>query len=180
MTSCVAFLRAINVGGRRVTNDQLAAAVTGAGFGDVKTYQAAGNLILDSGDLAPADVEAHIESALTQALGFTAEVFVRTPTQIAAILDRQPFDSDDVATATAKPQIGFIQNPPSSQTIDAVLALATPRDHLAVIERELHWLPMDGIGRAALNTAMLERLLNAYTVRSQTTVARIHAKYLTV
>lgn len=36
----VAFLRAINVGGRRVTNDELAAAVSGEGFGDVATCRA--------------------------------------------------------------------------------------------------------------------------------------------
>lgn len=174
----VAFLRAINVGGRRVTNDELAAAISGEGFGDVATYQAAGNVILDPGDLAAADVERRIEAALTKALGFTSEVFVRAPAQITGLLDRQPFQPDDVAAAAAKPQIGFLRQAPSRETTNAVLALATPRDHLALIGRELRWLPLDGVGRAALDLAALGRLLDPYTVRSRTTIEHIHTKYL--
>lgn len=44
--------------------------------------------------------------------------------------------------------------------------------------RELHWLPLDGAGRAALDLATLGRLLDPYSVRSRTTIERIHTKYL--
>lgn len=46
MATRAAFLRAVNVGGRRVTNDELRALVEEAGVGDVATYRASGNLLL--------------------------------------------------------------------------------------------------------------------------------------
>lgn len=42
----VAFLRGMNLGGRRLTNDELRAAVTACGCDDVETYQASGNVVL--------------------------------------------------------------------------------------------------------------------------------------
>ncbi len=42
------FLRAINTGSRRVTNDELLAPLIAAGFADVAAFQAAGNITLRS------------------------------------------------------------------------------------------------------------------------------------
>ena len=45
MARYAAFLRGMNLGGRRITNRDLAAAVTGLGFEDVETFRASGNVI---------------------------------------------------------------------------------------------------------------------------------------
>ena len=45
MTRSVAFLRGINVGGHRVTKEQLVAPFAGLGCGDLDTFLASGNVL---------------------------------------------------------------------------------------------------------------------------------------
>ncbi len=47
MPRYVAFLRAVNVGGRIVKMDELRRLFAGAGFADVETFIASGNVIFD-------------------------------------------------------------------------------------------------------------------------------------
>ena len=172
----VAFLRAINTGGRRVTNAQLAQAVTAAGLTDVGTFLASGNVFYEAGPQDPAAEEELLEEALRTHLGFTSEAFVRTVQDLEAILAAEPFAATDVAAAATKVQIAFLREELDQTTSEAVHELATADDKLQVIGRELHWLPMTGVGRADLDWRRLDPLLGVATVRSINTVRRILPK----
>jgi uncharacterized protein (DUF1697 family) len=176
MPRVAAFLRAINITGRRVTNDRLVALVSDAGFADVSAYQAAGNLLLDPGDRDPAATEADLDRVLEAGLGYLAEAFVRTAEDLAAVLAAVPFDPAEVAAASGKPQVGFLRRPVPSRVVADVAALGTEADRIAVIGRELHWLPIGGVGRSALDLTALSRDLGPMTVRTLGTVERIAAK----
>ncbi|CAN5396035.1 DUF1697 domain-containing protein [soil metagenome] len=176
MNRHVAFLRAINVGGRRVTNIQLADAVIAAGFGEVGTFLASGNVLYHPGGL---DLEASttaIEEALQTHLGFTVEAFVRDGDQLALIEAAVPFAEADLAAATSAPQVALLRQAPDAETTAAVHAMSTEADQLQVIGRELHWLPREGLGRTALDVNALNRVLGLNTVRSLNTLVRIRAK----
>ena len=69
----VAFLRAINIGGRRASSKQLIAALEGAGFGNVTAFRASGNLIFDA-DRAPASALKKRIDALVAKEGLTGKV----------------------------------------------------------------------------------------------------------
>jgi uncharacterized protein (DUF1697 family) len=179
--SVVAFLRAINTGERRVTNARLVEVVAGAGFADVRAYQAAGNLLLDPGDLDPPAVEQAVEAAIAAGLGYAAETFVRNADDLVATLTAEPFPTSAVEAAAAaggpaKPQIGFLRDPVDEATAEAVAALSTATDHVVVIGRELHWLPLDGVGRSPLDLTAAAALLGPLTVRTRGTVERIADK----
>jgi uncharacterized protein (DUF1697 family) len=89
-----AFLRAINTGNRRLSNEQLLAPFHELGFTDVAAYQAAGNVTFRSAD--PDTVaEARIEAALAAAYGFDAPTFVRTAAEIQSIVAAEPFTTED-------------------------------------------------------------------------------------
>lgn len=171
-----AFLRAINVGGRRITNDRLAAAVEAVGFTDVTTFLASGNVIYDAGDHDPAAATVLLEEGMAAHLGFASEAFVRTAEDLDRILEATPFAEEALAAAVTKPQIMFLRGPLDAATRDAVHAVATDADHLAVIGSELHWLPMQGVGRADLDWRRLDPLLGVTTVRNINTVRRIRPK----
>src|SRR6478736_1861700 len=86
----VAFLRAVNVGKRRVAMADLKADLEGLGFDDVWTYINSGNAVFRS-PLGRAKLEPEIEACLLGSCGFEVETFVRTAAQVAEVVDRKPF-----------------------------------------------------------------------------------------
>lgn len=86
MPGYVAFLRAVNVGGRFVKMAELRAALESAGFGDVETHIQSGNVALTSRQRSSAAVAAEMTRVLTQWAGFEVPCIVRTPAGLAALV----------------------------------------------------------------------------------------------
>ncbi len=138
--SRVAFLRAVNVGGRTARKDQLVAAATAAGADDVSTFIASGNLLFAPGELPGrrAQQEAALERALADELGFGTEVFVRDRRSLAKLADADPFDGAvDLESGTWN--VGFLRRPLPAADAERLVALTTDDDHLAAAGSELHW-----------------------------------------
>jgi len=85
MPTYIAFLRAINVGGRFARMADLRAGLIHKGFGEVESYIQSGNLRLTSSLGSAAAVELALESALEELCGFTVNTIVRTPVQLAEL-----------------------------------------------------------------------------------------------
>ena len=83
MPRCVAFLRAINVGGRTVKMDYLRSLFEDLGFADVETFIASGNVVFESKSKGVEALAKKIESRLGGALGYEVATFLRTDAQIA-------------------------------------------------------------------------------------------------
>jgi uncharacterized protein (DUF1697 family) len=81
----VAFLRAVNVGGRVVKMEAMRRALASDGFEDVETYIQTGNVRLRSSMRSAARVESALEDSLTAFAGFSVAAMVRTPAQLAAL-----------------------------------------------------------------------------------------------
>ncbi len=83
-----AFLRGVNVNGINIKMDVLKAAFIDMGFQNVKTILATGNVIFsDVKEHNPGqDIKATIENALSSHFGYDAHIFIRSNTQIQAIL----------------------------------------------------------------------------------------------
>ena len=86
----VAMLRGVNLGKRKVVMSELRVACEGAGFTNVETLVASGNLVLGS-KLAGAKLEAKLEEVIKDELGLKTEVFVRTAPEVKAIIAANPF-----------------------------------------------------------------------------------------
>lgn len=85
-----ALLRGVNLGGRKVVMAELRKVCEAAGFGDVKTLIASGNIVLDA-KLTGGKLEAKLEKVILDGLGLKTDVFVRDADQIDAILAANPF-----------------------------------------------------------------------------------------
>jgi uncharacterized protein (DUF1697 family) len=96
----VAFLRGINLGKRRVKNDQLLQIFTALGYGEVKVLIASGNVVFTADDADEARVTATVERALQGGLGFTVDTMLRTADEIQAMLKAEPFKGIEVTKAT--------------------------------------------------------------------------------
>ncbi len=90
MSRQVALLRGVNLGGRKVVMSQLRAACEDAGFTDVETLIASGNLVLGS-KLKGEKLEKKLEAAILQELGLKTDVHVRDAAALEAIIAANPF-----------------------------------------------------------------------------------------
>ena len=90
----VAFLRGINVGGNKLIKmEALAAAFTAAGFRNVKTYIASGNVIFDHRATKPDLLAKKIERKLLQTFGHQIAVMVFPLADLQGLVRRSPFKS---------------------------------------------------------------------------------------
>ena len=171
-----AFLRAINTGNRRLTNEQLLAPFHALGFTDPAAYQAAGNVTFCSADSAAVD-EQRIEAALAESYGFESATFVRTADEIESIVRTERFTEGDLARTAGKVQVAFLRSAPSPGTIAQVMELAPPEDRVVVSGREWYWLPVGGVSTSTLPGSQVGSLLGEMTMRTLGTLTRMHARF---
>ena len=170
------FLRAINVGGQRVTNDQLVEPFVRMGLADVAAYQAAGNITFHSQD--PSEIEPErVSVALADTLGLTTPVFLRDLAEMRAIVGSGPFSDNEMRGTEGRAQVTFLQREPSSDAVAAVLALATGGDQIKFSGREWFWLPSKDVADSRLPMSTIEEILGPMTMRTLGTVSRMLAKF---
>jgi uncharacterized protein (DUF1697 family) len=87
MSTYVALLRAVNVGGRYYKMAALREHLTDSGLEDVETYIQTGNVRFRSAMRAPAKVEAHVESVLGAHCGFDVPAVILTPSELSRVYD---------------------------------------------------------------------------------------------
>ena len=163
MTTYVAFLAGINVGGRRVTMDRLRASFEKLGYDDVSTFIASGNVIFKGSGAAKA-MEHRIAKHMERELGFSVNVFVRSASALAKAIDATPFTRVKAGETVA---IGFMATAPSAAARKAIEALSTKQDRFVVLGKELHWHARGGLGQTSVSgNAMTKALGQPFTVRN--------------
>jgi uncharacterized protein (DUF1697 family) len=178
MPRYVAFLRGMNLGGRRISNDDLRAAFEGLGLTGVATFRASGNVVFDGPDgVGGADVSTKIEAGLAGALGYEVPVFLRACEQVATIAAREPFPAKQVKASAGKLQVALLPDAPGKPARKEALGLATDEDRLAIQGSELFWLPSGGISESDLDLKTLESELGPWTMRTMGTIEQIAAKH---
>jgi uncharacterized protein (DUF1697 family) len=160
MERYVAFLRGMNLGKRRIKNEELRVEFETLGFADVATFRASGNVIFagDDGEKEAA-LTKRIEAGLGDALGYEVPVFLRSRDEVAAIAGQEPFDAKAVASSKGKLQVTMLAKKPTAAARKKVLALATEEDSLELVARELFWLPSGGTLESELDLKAIEKAL---------------------
>jgi uncharacterized protein (DUF1697 family) len=177
MARYAAFLRGMNLGGRRITNTELAAAVAEIGFEDVETFRASGNVVFSAGGGSEAAIAGRLERGLGKALGYEVPVFMRSAAEVRAIAAREPFDRAAVAGSSGKLQVALLLEKPRPRGRREALALSTDADRLAIEDRELYWLPSGGISESDLDLDALGGSLGLMTIRTMGTIEQVAGKY---
>lgn len=177
MPRYAAFLRGMNLGGRRITNVELVDHVRALGFGDVAAFLASGNLALSAESCDPEEVVRRLETGLAQRLDYEVPTFVRSEERLRLVAEREAFSPEELAPTKGKVQVAFLRSVPSDEGRAAVLDLATPEDRLASDGAELYWLPREGISTSELDWKAVERCVGPTTVRTRNTVVRMVAKF---
>ncbi|HEV2861900.1 MAG TPA: DUF1697 domain-containing protein [Pyrinomonadaceae bacterium] len=172
-----AFLRAINVGGRRVAMDDLRRVFESLGYSSVETFIASGNVIFEAEGRGAAALEDEIEDALRAALGYEVTTFVRTGAELAAVASREPFGREEDGAAL---NVAFLKETPGRDASRKLSALRTEADDFRLVGREVYWLCRTRQSESAFSNAVLEKTLGLRsTLRTASTVRKMAAKYNT-
>ena len=177
MARYVAFLRAINVGGRVVKMDALARVFESLDLRGVETFIASGNVIFESGAKDAAALERKIGGALEKALGYEVATFLRSDGEVARIAAHRPFALPEIAAAR-RFYVGLLPAAPTAAARQALLSLRSEIDDFAIDRRELYWISRTSTADSKLSNTVFERKLGMpATFRNTNTLARLAAKY---
>jgi uncharacterized protein (DUF1697 family) len=179
MDRFVAFLRGMNLGGRRITNEDLRSHFEALGCAEVATFRASGNVIFAADDEKPAELTARLEAGLGESLGYEVPVFLRSAEELRGIAATEPFGAKAVDDSEGKLQIALLREAPSASARKEAAALSTAADRLALDGRELYWLPAGRMSDSELDLKAIAALLGPTTIRTKGTIDQIAAKHFT-
>ncbi len=174
----VAFLRAINVGGRTVKMDRLRSLFEELRFSEVETFIASGNVIFTAASRSPKALEERIERHLKERLGHVVPAFLRTPAGLAEVARQKPFGRVELSPKGAFLYVGFLKEAPGTAVRRRVMELGSETNAFHVRGREVYWLCRKRSMKALTCMARLERALGApVTFRMETTVVKLAARH---
>jgi uncharacterized protein (DUF1697 family) len=162
MTTFVALLRAVNVGGTgKLPMKELADLCTGLGLKRVRTYIQSGNVVFES-KLSEKTIRERLERALTEKLGKRSDVFVRTAAELKSVLRNNPFPHAE----PSKVSVYFQSERVNKSLLDEVHAPGGEDVRLGKREIYIHF--PNGMGRSKLKLPA-----GVGTLRNINTVTRL-------
>lgn len=177
MPRYIAFLRAINVGGRVVKMDQLREIFVALDFANVETFIASGNVIFETKSKDHRALQKTIEAQLQQSLGYAVETFLRTDAEVAAIARYQPFDETTMKAAVAF-NVAFLAEPLNKEMLTTLQSFKTEVDEFHANDCEVYWLCRVKQSDSKFSNAAFEKKLKVKaTFRGLNTIVRLAAKY---
>lgn len=175
----LALLGSINIGGNRVKMVDIKAAFAAAGYGDVITVAASGNVIMD-GNYDPATLEVQLEALLKSEFGFDCCVMVRTADEVRAAIEENPFHGTGPQHGSDKMVHSiFLSQQPEQSSVDAVIAEHASKgsERLALGDRVLYLDYVHGVGVSDLSNKFLRRRLGCTgTARNMNSLKNIFSK----
>jgi uncharacterized protein (DUF1697 family) len=172
----VAFLRAINVGGRIVPMEALRAVFVKMRFAEVETFIASGNVIFRAGAGRREALAEKIAAKLERALGYEVATFLRTDAEVAAISGYRPFPSAGMPNAK-RLNIGFLERPLTAAQAKILAGLANEQETFHVHGTEVYWRSEVLQSESKFSNALFERKAGLRaTFRGLNTVQKLAAK----
>lgn len=151
MTTFVALLRGINVGGnRRLPMTVVRHRVTEAGATEVVTYIQSGNVVFRHPGRSATAIRDDLERRLAAATGWNIAVVVRTAAEWVALVAANPFADADPSTL----HVACCRDPPPAGALDDLDLTAHAPETCVLIGAQLYLHLPNGMGRATLPGAL--------------------------
>lgn len=170
----VALLGSINVGGNSVRMADLRTALDDAGFGNVATVAASGNVLFDHvGDAGPT-LEESVARVLEDAFGIRSFAAVRSKGELEQALSDNPFAEDGEERFV---HVGFLDGELSGPGFEKLRKDHGGKERIAPGRREIFVDYVDGVGRSKLTKAFIEkRIERSVTMRNMRSIRRVLEK----
>jgi uncharacterized protein (DUF1697 family) len=176
MTTHIALLRGINVGGhKQVAMADLRALVARSGFSDVQSLLQTGNLLFSSQGKSPAQLERMLRDTFAAKLDLECEVFVRTAAEWRQIVAHNPFP-EHAKSDPARLMMICLKEAPGAASMKALQAAIVGREQVRANGRHAYAIYPDGMGTSKLSLAVIEKTLGTRgTARNWNTVLKVAA-----
>ena len=166
MTTFIALLRAVNVGGTGMLPMKILAAMcSDLGFAHVRTYIQSGNVVFQS-KLPRKQTQAALEQALAAHMGKKVDVMLRDLDELKAVLKGNPFPEGE----PAKIIVAFSSAPVDKKLFKGIVGPGG--EQVVAGGQEIYIYYPDGMGRSKLK---LPRTDSASTARNINTVGKLAA-----
>jgi uncharacterized protein (DUF1697 family) len=170
----IAFLRAVNVGGRQtIIMAELRDLLTELGFIGARSLLQTGNLIFRSGARTGAELEGFLEEEAAKRLNLHTDIFVRTTEEWERIVANNPF-RDEAERDPAHLVIMFLKRAPGAREVQALQSAVTGPEIINVDGRQAYIVYPAGIGRSRLTNTLVEKKFGTRgTARNWNTVLKL-------
>ena len=182
MSTYIAFLRGINVGGKNIIKmDELKSIFESFRFKNVETYIQSGNVIFETSTTNKKTLTQKIEKGLNKELGYEVATFLRTKEEMRALVKYDPFKNIK-ASDKAKTYVTFLQQTSevlrsTSEVLRKRAPLFSPKKDVEVIgvrECDVFCLAHQVNGSFGFPNIFLEKELKMLaTTRNWTTVCKM-------
>jgi uncharacterized protein (DUF1697 family) len=175
-TIFMAFLRAINVGGRKpVAMADLRQLLAQLGFADARSLLQSGNLLFRGKGWTSLRLEGLLKAEARERLGLETDVFIRTAKEWHGVIERNPFPRE----AERDPGhllVMLLKDAPGRREVEALRAAIKGPETVRAAGKQLYIVYPKGSGRSRLTNALIERTLGTRaTGRNWNTVLRLDA-----
>ena len=174
VTSHIALLRAVNVGGRKVLMAELRQLAADLGLDAPRTLIQSGNLVFGSA-LGDAELETLLERETLARLGVATDFVVRGPEawrDLIAVNPHQEMAKNDPSHL----MVMVLKSPPGETALAALKAWIPGREVVEAVGRQLYITYPDGAGDSKLTNTAIERRLGVRgTSRNWNTVTKLAA-----
>ncbi len=171
METYISFLRGINVGGnKKIKMDDLSDLYESLGLINVKTYIQSGNVVFNTVNLKPDELEQKIETAVRNTFGFDVKVMIRTKGELKKIIKKNPFSEEYFNHLHVMFLSGIHADPPIKE-LDEV---KDDFEEYFISGKEIYIYYHNGVAKTNLSNGFIEKKLNvSATTRNWNTVNRL-------
>jgi uncharacterized protein (DUF1697 family) len=175
MTSYVALLRGINVGGNKmVAMAELREMLTALGFQDAKTLLQSGNAVFRAASKPPAKLEQQLEAEMTKRFKMSCDFHVRTADELLAAIDANPLKGE-AKNDPSRMLLSFYKGPLDKAAVKAAQAAIDGPEIVRCDGRHLYMYFPNGQGDSKAS-AVVGKILKVHgTARNWNTVLKLAA-----
>jgi len=175
MTSYVALLRGVNVGGNKmVAMAELRAMLEALGFEDAKTLLQSGNAVFRGKAATPARLETLLETETKKRFGLACDYHVRTAAELDAAIAANPLQAE----AKKDPShllLHFFKAPLDPAKVKAAQAAIPGPELVRCDGRHMYMFYPDGIGNSKADVVVGKTIGVRGTARNWNTVTKLAA-----
>jgi uncharacterized protein (DUF1697 family) len=178
MPRYVALFGSINVGGNRLTMEDLRHAFAREGFGDVETVVASGNVLFEFDERPTDGLEELFAFMMAERFDIQSFVAVRSGAEVEQAIKDNPFAADGAENLV---HTQFLERQAEAADFDRLVADHAGRgpERLAMGDRALYIDYVDGVGNSKLTGTFIERRLGCRgTARNLRSLQRILEKMI--
>ncbi len=173
MTTYIALLRGINVGGKSsLPMKELVGLLEELGCENVRTYIQSGNVVLESSEKAPV-LAGKIKAAIKKQRGFEPEVLLLTAKELEKAIAKNPFPQGEGDPKAL--HFGFLASKPTQPNLEKLEGLKKESEEFQLIGQVFYLYAPEGVGRSRLAAASEKALGVAMTDRNWNTVCKLQA-----